>query len=159
MRKSMVVLFAAVLVAAFAVPAMADISFFGTARVLPTYYSNFDFDDNRPDSPVLNEGGLITGEHIRSELRLGWKAGGDKLKIMMIAESDLIYEKDTADRTFYSDAERNGLPNAGSEFGIERVELNYTFSPALVLSTGIKISLHTFDLMRDLMRMAEKYYL
>src|SRR3989337_879049 len=101
MRKSMVVLFAAVLVAAFAVPAMADISFFGTARVLPTYYSNFDFDDNTPDAATLNEGGYTMGEHIRSELRLGWKAGGDKWKIMMIAEADVINEKDTADRSFY----------------------------------------------------------
>src|SRR3972149_6692737 len=99
MRKSMVVLLAAILVAAFAVPAMADISFFGTARGLPTYYSNFDFNDNAGDRPTLNEAGWVAGEHIRSELRLGWKAGGDKWTIMMIAESDLIYEKDTADRT------------------------------------------------------------
>jgi len=146
MRKSMVVLFAAVLVAVFAVPAMADISFFGTARVLPTYYSNFDFDDNKPDDVTLNEGGMISGEHIRSELRLGWKAGGDNWKIMMIAESDLIYEKDTVDRSFYFFSEKGDsivagreAPNAGSEFGIERVELNYTFAPALVLSTGWNI--------------------
>jgi len=141
MRKSMVVLFAAILVAAFALPAMADISFFGTARVLPTYYSNFDFDDNKPDAPVVNEGGLTMGEHVRSELRLGWKAGGDKWKIMMIAESDVINEKDTVDRSFYNTGTK-GAPaaaNAGGEFGIERVELNYTFAPALVLSTGWNI--------------------
>src|SRR3990170_7293254 len=78
MRKSMVVLFAAVLVAAFAVPAMADISFFGTARILPTYYSNFDFNDNLPDAPTLNEGGLTMGEHIRNEIRLGWKARSEE---------------------------------------------------------------------------------
>jgi hypothetical protein len=141
MRKSMVVLLVAILVAAFAVPAMADISFFGTARILPTYYSNFDFNDNLPDAPTLNEGGLTMGEHIRSELRLGWKAGGDKWKIMMIAESDLIFEKDTVDRSFYNTGTK-GTPaaaNAGGEFGIERVELNYTFAPALVLSTGWNI--------------------
>ncbi|MBK5095193.1 MAG: hypothetical protein JJE32_05870, partial [Deltaproteobacteria bacterium] len=86
MRKSLVVLLSAILVAAFALPAMADISFFGTAKVKPTYYSNFDFDDNNHDPPVLNEGGITSGEHIRSELRLGWKAGGDNWKIMMIAE-------------------------------------------------------------------------
>src|SRR3990172_8685685 len=141
MRKSMVVLLAAILVAAFAVPAVADISFFGTARVLPTYYSNFDFNDKSPDAPVVNEGGLTTGEHIRSELRLGWKAGGAKWKIMMIAETDLINEKDTADRSFYTSATKPtpGPANAGGEFGIERVELNYTFAPALVLSTGWNI--------------------
>src|SRR3990172_12009658 len=148
MRKSMVALIAAVLVAAFAVPAMADISFFGTARVLPTYYSNFDFDDNTPDAATLNEGGYTMGEHIRSELRLGWKAGGDKWKIMMIAEADVINEKDTADRSFYGLSTVGGggaakgtpaMTNAGGEFGIERVELTYSFAPALVLSTGWNI--------------------
>src|SRR3990172_12598565 len=104
MRKKRIVLLALILVAAFPLPAMAEISFFGTARVLPTYYSNFDFDDNVPDGAkaVLNEGGLTNGEHVRSELRLGWKAGGDKWKIMFIAEADVINEKDTADRSFYT---------------------------------------------------------
>ena len=139
MRKSLVLLLSAILVAAFALPAMADISFFGTAKVKPTYYSNFDFDDNRADAPALNEGGWASGEHIRSELRLGWKAGGDKWKIMMIAEADVINEKDTADRSFYVGAEKEGQPNTGGEFGIERFEANYTFAPALVLSTGWNI--------------------
>src|SRR3972149_7917072 len=104
MRKRWIVLLALILVAAFALPAMAEISFFGTARVLPTYYSNFDFDDNAPDGAkaVTTEGGLTNGEHVRSELRLGWKAGGDKWKIMFIAEADGINEKDTADRSFYN---------------------------------------------------------
>ena len=141
MRKRWIVLLALILVGAFALPAMADVSFFGTARVLPTYYSNFDFNDNLPDAPTLNEGGLTMGEHIRNEIRLGWKAGGDKWKIMMIAETDLISEKDTADRSFYNTGTK-GSPlaaNAGGEFGIERLELNYTFAPALVLSTGWNI--------------------
>ena len=142
MRKGFVVLLAALAVAMmFAAPAMAEISFFGTARVLPTFYSNFDFNDNQPDAPILNEGGFIMGEHVRSELRLGWKAGGDKWKIMFIAETDLINEKDTADRSFYLAGTKgtNNAANAGGEFGIERVELNYTFAPALVLSTGWNI--------------------
>jgi hypothetical protein len=146
MRKGFVVLLAVLAVAMLAAPATAEISFFGTARVLPTFYSNFDFDDNKPDAGTLNEGGTISGEHIRSELRLGWKAGGDKWKIMMIAEADLINEKDTVDRSFYFFAEKGvslvggrQTPNAGSEFGIERVELNYAFTPALVLSTGWNI--------------------
>jgi hypothetical protein len=143
MRKGFVVLLAVLVVAMFAAPAMAEISFFGTARVLPTYYNNFDFDDNAPDGAkaILNEGGLTAGEHVRSELRLGWKAGGDKWKIMMIVESDIINEKDTADRSFYNTGTK-GTPaaaNAGGEFGIERVELNYSFTPALVLSTGWNI--------------------
>jgi hypothetical protein len=142
MRKGFVVLLAVLVVAMFAAPAMAEISFFGTARVLPTYYSNFDFNDDLPDAPVLNEGGLTMGEHIRSELRLGWKAGGDKWKIMMIVETDLINEKDTADRSFYTASTKGAptaSPDAGGEFGIERVELSYAFAPALVLSTGWNI--------------------
>jgi hypothetical protein len=147
MRKGFVVLLAALVVAMFAAPAMAEISFFGTARVLPTYYKNFDFDDNTPDAATLNEGGYTMGEHIRSELRLGWKAGGDKWKIMMIAEADVINEKDTADRSFYgigtiAGSAAKGTPamtNAGGEFGIERVELTYSFTPAFVLSTGWNI--------------------
>jgi hypothetical protein len=139
MRKSLVVLVALILVGAFSLPAMADISFFGTAKVKPTYYSNFDFDDNSSDAPALNEAGWASGEHVRAELRLGWKAGGDNWKIMMIAESDVIYEKDTADRSFYVGAEKEGQPNTGGEFGIERFEANYTFSPACVLATGWNI--------------------
>ena len=143
MRKGFVVLLAALAVAMFAAPAMAEISFFGTARVLPTFYSNFDFDDNLRDGAknVLNEGGVTNGEHVRSELRLGWKAGGDKWKVFFIAESDVINEKDTADRSFYTAGTKgvfNGA-NAGGEFGIERVELTYAFTPALVLSTGWNI--------------------
>jgi len=141
MRKSFVVLLSAILVAAFALPAMADISFFGTAKVKPTYYDNFDFDDNQPDPLAGNEGGLTAGEHVRTELRLGWKAGGDNWKIMMIAETDLIMEKDTADRSFYAGATKGdpAQPNAGGEFGIERFEASYTFAPALTLNTGWNI--------------------
>ena len=153
MRKGLVVLLAAVLVAAFALPAMADVSFFGTARVVPTYFTNFDFDKNKADVPTLVEGGFVSGEHIRGELRLGWKAGGDKWKIMMIAESDLIFNKNNADRSFYSapainpsgtNAAQlggvNSIPNAGAEFGIERAEFSYAFAPALELFTGWPIS-------------------
>src|SRR4030066_1427651 len=132
MRKRWIVLLALILVAAFAAPAMAEISFFGTARVLPTYYSNFDCNDNLPDAPTLNEGGLAMGEHIRNELRLGWKAGGDNWKIMMIAEVDLIAEKDTADRSF-SLTGTKGSPaeaNPGGGSGTEGAGLNTTSAPA-----------------------------
>ena len=143
MRKGWIVVLAAALVVAFALPAMADISFFGSARVIPTYYKDFDFDSNKGDAPTLNEGGLTTGEHIRSELRLGWKAGGDKWKISMIAESDMIWNKNNADRSFYSNSvfsATNTIPNAGAEFGIERAEFSYMFHPALELFAGWPIS-------------------
>lgn len=146
MRKGLVVLLAAVLVVAFALPAMADVSFFGYARVVPTYYKDFDFDSSKPDLATLNEGGFVSGEHIRSELRLGWKAGGDKWKISMIAESDVIFNKNNADRSFYTSSQvpatgsATAIPNAGAEFGIERAEFSYAFMPALELFAGWPIS-------------------
>jgi hypothetical protein len=146
MRKGLIVLLATVLVTVFALPAMADVSFFGYARVIPTYYSNFDFDDAKGDIATLNEGGFTSGEHIRGELRLGWKAGGDKWKISMIAESDLIFNKNNVDRSFYTSSQvpatgsATAVPNAGAEFGIERAEFSYAFTPALELVAGWPIS-------------------
>lgn len=134
-------------VLAASAPSLAAVEFFGTARVIPTFYSNFDFNDDQSDKPTLNEAGWTSGPHVRSELRLGWSAAGDKWKIKMIAEADVLMEKDTADRSFYagdanqSDAVNTGAtkedqPNTGGEFGIERAELLYAFSPAVELETG-----------------------
>ena len=119
-----------------ATPAWSALDFFGTAKVKPSYYSNFDFDDDADDKFIVNEGGLAKGEHIRAELRLGWKASGDKWSVKMITEADVIMQKDTADRSFYAGAEKGYNPNTGGEFGIERVELLYKFNPALELQTG-----------------------
>lgn len=128
------VLLAVLLVAS---PALAgEMEFFGTAKFKPTFYSNFDFDSNRADKPALNEGGWASGEHIRSELRFGWKAKGDNWRVKMIAEADVIMEKDTADRSFYVGAVKENQPNSGGEFGIERAEMGYTFNEALDLSAG-----------------------
>ena len=153
MRKGLLVLLTVVMVVAFALPAMAEVSFFGYARVIPTYYKDFDFNSNAADPPTLNEGGLTMGEHIRSELRLGWRAGGDKWKIMMIAESDMIWNKNNADRSMYTTPAVNpsganatqlggvnSITNAGAEFGIERAEFSYAFLPALELFAGWPIS-------------------
>ncbi|MCD4688603.1 MAG: hypothetical protein K8R55_04615 [Desulfuromonadaceae bacterium] len=117
-------------------PAWAQIDFFGTAKVKPTHYSNFDFQSGKDDGPIVNEAGITAGEHIRSELRLGWKAKGYKWSIKMIAEADIIMEKDNADRSFYAGVDKEAQPNTGSEFGIERAEFLYAFSPMLELETG-----------------------
>ena len=119
-----------------AAPAGAAVQFFGTAKIKPTFYSNFDFDSSKGDVATLNEAGWASGEHIRAELRLGWKAAGDNWRIKMIAEADVIYEKDTGDRSFYAGAEKEKQPNTGGEFGIERAEFIYTFSPKFELETG-----------------------
>lgn len=136
-RKFCALALVALGVLVFSTPALAEIEFFGTAKVKPTYYSNLDFDDSKSDVATLNEAGWAAGEHVRAEVRLGWKASGEKWRIKMIAEGDLIYNKNNVDRSFYTGAEdANGLSNAGAEFGIERAEFAYTFAPALELSTG-----------------------
>jgi len=133
-KRTMIASIIAVLM--LASPAWSAIEFFGTARVMPTYYKNFDFDDDSSDQFAVNEAGLAKGEHIRAELRLGWKAAGEKWSVKMISEADVIMQKDTADRSFYVGAEKDGNPNSGGEFGIERVELLYEFNPAMELETG-----------------------
>ncbi|OEU73276.1 MAG: hypothetical protein BA874_12560 [Desulfuromonadales bacterium C00003068] len=134
--KRLLMLIAVLVAVSLAAPSWAAIEFFGTAKVKPTYYSNFDFNDDVNDKFVVNEGGLVKGAHMRSELRLGWKAAGDKWSVKMIAEADVIMQKDTADRSFYANATKDGNPNTGGEFGIERVELLYKFNPAFELQTG-----------------------
>ncbi|MEZ4600240.1 MAG: hypothetical protein R2940_10690 [Syntrophotaleaceae bacterium] len=119
-----------------AAPSQAEIEFFGTAKIKPTFYDDFDFQSSKNDGPIVNEGGVTAGEHIRGELRLGWSAKGDKWSVKMIAEADIIYEKDNVDRSFYNTTSKEGLPNSGAEFGIERAELLYSFLPCLELETG-----------------------
>ncbi|OQY19521.1 MAG: hypothetical protein B6I36_04015 [Desulfobacteraceae bacterium 4572_35.1] len=121
---------------ALAAPSWAAIEFFGTAKVKPTYYTNFDFDDGKEDGAIVNEGGLTKGGHLRSELRLGWKAKGDKWSVKMIAEADIIMNKDNVDRSYYVGSDKGNNPNTGGEFGIERLELLYKFAPAIELETG-----------------------
>lgn len=135
--KKMLMLGAVLVAVTLAAPAWSAIEFFGTARVMPTYYSNFDFNDSANDGLIVNEGGLTKGAHLRAELRLGWKAAGEKWSVKMITEADVIMQKDTADRSFYTGSQNvAGNPNTGGEFGIERVELLYKFTPAFELQTG-----------------------
>ncbi len=138
MKRSMTrILGAVAAVLLLAAPAWADIEFFGTAKIKPTFYSNFDFNDRENDAFIINEGGLTGDQHIRAELRLGWLAKGDKWSVKMIAEADVIMEKDTADRSYYvGSVNKEGKPNSGAEFGIERAELLYRFFPWLELQTG-----------------------
>lgn len=121
---------------AVARPAAAGVEFFGTAKVKPSFFGNFDFDSGKADRPTLTEGGWVAGQFTRAELRLGWQAAGDKWKVYMLTEADLIMDKDTGDRSFYVGSVKNGQPNAGSEFGIERAQFSYSFLPELQLATG-----------------------
>jgi hypothetical protein len=120
-----------------AAPSRAEIEFFGTAKIKPTFYDNFDFNDDKNDAFIVNEGGLTGEQHMRAELRLGWLAKGENWSVKMIAETDVIMEKDTADRSYYGGSvSYEGKPNAGAEFGIERAELLYRFFPWLELEAG-----------------------
>jgi hypothetical protein len=137
MRRHPLRIAAIAAVALTAVPAFAaETTVFGSARVKPTYYGNTDNDSDKEDVPLLNEGGFASGEHVRAEMRLGVSAKGENWRAKIIAEGDMIMEKDTADRSFYTDSLKEGRPNAGSEFGIERTEFAYTFAKGLELSTG-----------------------
>jgi len=143
--KRLLCVFLLVMVGSFflAGTAFAEISFFGTAKIKPTWYSNFDFNNDKNDALIVNEAGLTKGQHVRAELRLGWKASGEKWKVMMIAEVDSIMEKDNADRSFYvlaaDDNGKERQPNTGAEFGIERCEFTYSFLPQLELESGWNI--------------------
>ena len=103
-----------------ATAAAADSSpqLFGYARIKPVYFSNFDFDDNAHDMPVLTEAGFVSREHLRAELRLGVKASGQRWSIKLLAEADMVLDSSTVDRSFYAGAEKEGQPNTGGEFGI-----------------------------------------
>ncbi len=134
--KKLFMLFAVLVAVALAAPTWAAINFFGTAKVKPTYYTNFDFDDSENDKAIVNEGGLTKGAHMRAELRLGWKATGDKWSVKMITEADIIMTKDNVDRSYYIGSEKGMNPNTGGEFGIERAEMLYKFNDAIELETG-----------------------
>ena len=82
----------------------------------------------------------LTGDqHIRAELRLGWKAAGDNWSVKMIAEADVIMEKDSADRSYYVrfctarwKASRTRAANSESNASSFFIDL----SPWLELETG-----------------------
>ncbi len=134
--KKLFMLIAVLVAVALAAPTWAAINFFGTAKVKPTYYTNFDFNDDKDDAPIANEAGITKGAHMRAELRLGWKATGDKWSVKMITETDIIMTKDNVDRSFYVGSEKGMNPNTGGEFGIERAEMLYKFNDAIELETG-----------------------
>ena len=41
--------------------------FFGTAKIKPTFYNNFDFQSSKNDAFIINEGGLTGGHHTRAD--------------------------------------------------------------------------------------------
>jgi len=140
--KRLLMLVAVLVAVALAAPSWAAIEFFGTAKVKPTYFSNFDLNDKDDDSAIGTESGGVVGGHLRSELRFGWKAAGDRWSVKMIAETDVIMTKNSADHgdkvgvSYDAATNKYATTDDGADFGIERVELLYKFAPSIELQTG-----------------------
>jgi hypothetical protein len=114
-----------------------DITLFGSNRVMPSYYRNFDFDDDANDGAILTEGGFGAGYFVRNELRLGFKGTGENWGFKVILEDDIHMTKDNGDRNTYSGYGAtpgvSGTSDFGSEFSVERSNFWYDFG-------GVKFS-------------------
>lgn len=104
-----------------------NLNFLLQGKFQPTWFSNFDLDSDRDDTPTATSAGSVDvgDEHVRSEIRYGIIAQGDKWTGKLIFENDLELDANTADRIF-----------RGERFGIERAYFTYEFDPALVLQAG-----------------------
>ncbi len=115
----------------------------GQAKIRPAYYYNVDLDDDAGGAAVLWEGGTIkdTDFVTEGEVRLIFKATGDKWGFMLIPEHRFIYSKRIADRD-YSEASNaagdSGISKAygGTQWGIEKLRLWYNFAPWFKFATG-----------------------
>ncbi|MEA2109155.1 MAG: hypothetical protein U9P07_07025 [Pseudomonadota bacterium] len=107
-----------------------DITLFGSNRIIPSYYRNFDFDDDSKDAAILTEGGFGAGFFVRNEFRMGWKGVGQdgKWGFKFILEDDIHMSKANTDRNTYGH-EGLGGSDYGSEFSVERSNFWYKFGP------------------------------
>ncbi|MBN2233373.1 MAG: hypothetical protein JW781_11240 [Deltaproteobacteria bacterium] len=108
-----------------------DLTLFGSNRVIPAYYRNFDFDDDANDGAILTEGGFGAGYFVRNELRLGFKGTGENWGFQVILEDDIHMTKDNGDRNTYSGYGASPGTKSGSDFGsefsVERSKFWYNF--------------------------------
>jgi hypothetical protein len=106
-----------------------DIQIFGSLHTYPTFVYDSDF--NRNDTvfdAVLDEGGWMAEESIRSEARIGLMGTGENWSFLTILEADFTYSKANADRgANKTDPLDSGM--TGEDFGIEKLELTYDFGP------------------------------
>ncbi len=105
-----------------------DIRLFGSNRLIPSYYRNFDFNDDAKDEVILTEGGFGAGFFVRNELRLGWKGTGQdgKWGFKVILENDIHMTKDNGDRNTYV-GYGDKSSDFGGEFSVERSNFWYKF--------------------------------
>ncbi len=104
----------------------------GKANIRPTYYYEADMDDDHDGgSAVIWEGGSIkdTDFVIEGEVRLIFKAWGDKWGFLLIPEHRFNYNKRIADRDYPGAYE-------GTQWGIEKLRLWYDFAPWFKFATG-----------------------
>jgi hypothetical protein len=113
-----------------------NVEFFGRLKTYPTWQSNMNFNSDKDsetfDPPpygtdpitindgLFDENGYMADHNIRNELRMGWKGGNDTFDFLIILEADFNLDKNDTDRA----------PNtAGSDFGIEKLDVGYNFGP------------------------------
>lgn len=101
------------------------------ARYQPTYFENFDFNDNVRDSQTVTSAGSVDvgDEHVRGELRWGATVTGERSTGKILLESD---------------ARQDGGQADGDAVNVERAYFTYEFSPALVLQAGHEFKVPDF---------------
>jgi len=98
-----------------------NVEFFGSLKTYPTWSSNLNFNNDTDYLDFLgDESGIQTDHNIRNEIRLGWKGGNDKFDFMVILEADFHLNKEDCDRK---------PDTAGSDFGVEKLDVGYNFGP------------------------------
>lgn len=104
-----------------------DFQIIGQGRLQPTYFENFDLNDDQDDPSTGTSAGAVQvgDEHVRAEIRLGAIATGENWSGKLILENDFALDANSVDRA-----------NRGARFGIERAYYTYTFNPALTLQAG-----------------------
>lgn len=104
-----------------------EFEFIGQAAFQPTFFENFDFDSDSPDSPTGTSAGTVDvgGLFTRAEIRLGAIAKGDNWSAKLLLENDVDIDQTAADRG-----------GRGTNFGIERAYYTYDLTPTATFQAG-----------------------
>ncbi len=117
MRKGLVVLLVAVVVAMFAVPAMAGLDVSGFYRA-KAYMSNFK---NASTTPMLGKDGP-TASYVEQRIRIKWSFGEENVKAVFFTENDISAWGDQAGSTNVTGASPGGaMRNTGGALGADRI--------------------------------------
>ncbi len=117
MRKGLVVLLAAVVVATFAVPAMAGLDVSGFYRA-KGFMSNFK---NSSTSPMVGKD-VPTASYVEQRIRIKWSFGEENVKAVFFTENDISAWGDQAGSTNVTGASPGGaMRNTGGALGADRI--------------------------------------